>query len=188
VSEVILKSVIRDNCLRSIRQLNSSQLAEKSRQVSQNLSRQLSDESGFWLGYMSLNSEPKISWRMVSQKISWCFPKVVEQELKFYVDVQSFEESKLGVQEPIDGIECELSQVTGAVVPGLAFDQRGVRLGRGKGYYDRTLQAYRGFKIGVCFDETFLKTLPSENHDLTCDQIVTDKIIFNVQKSTQNQG
>ena len=65
------------------------------------------------------------------------------------------------------------------LVPGLAFSEKGERLGRGKGFYDKYLSQYRGIKIGICFSEQLVQNLPTEKHDETLDYIVTDEKIIN---------
>lgn len=81
---------------------------------------------------------------------------------------------KLGVTEP--GPDCpqlDPRSVELVFVPGLAFDRRGYRLGRGKGYFDRLLPTLSGIKCGVGFSEQLLDALPIEPHDARLDCIVT---------------
>lgn len=60
------------------------------------------------------------------------------------------------------------------VVPGMAFDAKGHRLGRGKGYYDRFLIKYPDVKtIGICFDFQCLEAIPTEPHDRVVDEVLT---------------
>jgi len=60
------------------------------------------------------------------------------------------------------------------VVPGMAFDRQGHRLGRGKGYYDRFLIKYPEVKtIGICFSFQLLEEVPAEPHDQIIDEIIT---------------
>ena len=60
------------------------------------------------------------------------------------------------------------------VVPGMAFDRQGHRLGRGKGYYDRFLIKYPEVKtIGICFDFQLLDEVPAEPHDQVIDEIIS---------------
>lgn len=66
------------------------------------------------------------------------------------------------------------------LIPALAFDERGHRLGRGKGFYDRTFEARNDVvKIGVAFDSQITDQLPIEAHDVKMDFIVTEKRIIN---------
>ena len=58
------------------------------------------------------------------------------------------------------------------VVPGLAFDRRGQRIGWGGGYYDRFLAQVQAVKIGLCYDELVLDCIPGEPHDVPVDLVV----------------
>ena len=60
------------------------------------------------------------------------------------------------------------------VVPGMAFDAAGHRLGRGRGYYDRFLVHYpEVYTIGLCFDFQMLPEVPSEPHDRLINEVIT---------------
>ena len=60
------------------------------------------------------------------------------------------------------------------IVPGMAFDINGHRLGRGRGYYDRFLALHpQVYTIGLCFDFQLLPEVPSEPHDRIIDEIIT---------------
>ena len=60
------------------------------------------------------------------------------------------------------------------VVPGVAFDRQGNRLGRGKGYYDRFLCHHLDVKrIGICFDFQLVDEVPSESFDIRMDEVIT---------------
>ena len=57
--------------------------------------------------------------------------------------------------------------------PGIAFDLRGNRLGRGQGFYDRLLGGVHGMKCGIAFDEQVVKKFRLENTDVPVDFILT---------------
>lgn len=60
------------------------------------------------------------------------------------------------------------------VVPGMAFDKAGHRLGRGKGYYDRFLSQHpQVYTIGLCFDFQLLPEVPFEPHDCLINDVIT---------------
>jgi len=61
------------------------------------------------------------------------------------------------------------------LVPGVAFDLRGNRLGRGRGFYDRLLQKVRGLKIGIAFDEQVVKEVPAGKPDVPVNFILTSE-------------
>ena len=64
------------------------------------------------------------------------------------------------------------------VVPGLAFDRRGQRIGWGGGYYDRFLAQVQTVKIGLCYDELVLDCIPGEPHDIPVDMVVAETAIY----------
>lgn len=81
---------------------------------------------------------------------------------------------QFGVREP--AAHCPLvamNRLDLALVPGLGFDVRGHRLGRGKGHYDRLLAGFTGMKLGVAFDFQVVATVPCEPHDIVLDAVVT---------------
>lgn len=79
-----------------------------------------------------------------------------------------------GIQEPIPSCkEHPLNLLDLVLVPGVAFDLGGRRLGRGAGYYDRLLSKVRGTACGIAFDEQISGELPVEPHDVFVDCILT---------------
>jgi 5-formyltetrahydrofolate cyclo-ligase len=81
---------------------------------------------------------------------------------------------KFGVREPGPScVEIPLTQIDLVLVPGFAFDLRGNRLGRGRGFYDRLLVETRGVKCGIAFDEQIAGDVPTETHDRQMNFILT---------------
>ncbi len=81
---------------------------------------------------------------------------------------------KFGVREPAAGCEeIALNQFDLVLVPGMAFDLSGNRLGRGRGFYDRILAEASGIKCGVCHNFQLLEKIPTEPHDAKVDFIFT---------------
>jgi 5-formyltetrahydrofolate cyclo-ligase len=81
---------------------------------------------------------------------------------------------RFGVPEPPAGCPVILlNQLDLVLVPGVAFDLLGGRLGRGKGFYDRLLAQVRGHKCGVAFDLQIVSSVPVEPHDIRVDSILT---------------
>ena len=77
---------------------------------------------------------------------------------------------------PLTDEECRalLNMSAIAVVPGVAFDTSGHRLGRGRGYYDRLLKDYEGiYKIGICFPFQMLASVPYDEYDVVMDEVVS---------------
>ncbi len=85
-----------------------------------------------------------------------------------------------GIMEP-EGIPASTSNVNLIVVPGVAFDYSGNRLGRGKGYYDRFLsqENLRSVpKIGICFPCQLLDCVPTDPHDIRMDDVIGTTEIY----------
>lgn len=83
-----------------------------------------------------------------------------------------------GLREPIEGTVVPLGLIDMVVIPGLAFDRRGYRVGRGRGFYDRFLsqQDFQGMRCALCFHEQLMvQAAPCEAHDVPMDLIVTDQ-------------
>ena len=81
---------------------------------------------------------------------------------------------KFGIREPaLSCPEVALNRLDLVLVPGVAFDTRGGRLGRGKGFYDRLLPAVNGLKCGVAFDEQIVDAVPVGPMDVRLNCILT---------------
>lgn len=93
-------------------------------------------------------------------------------------DLDHLVRSRFGMEEPAAGApqaQPASSVYSVALVPGLAFDRRGFRLGYGGGYYDRFLPAFSGVSIGLCRSDLLSDELPSlSEYDYPVDLVVTD--------------
>lgn len=79
-----------------------------------------------------------------------------------------------GIREPAPhGAPPDGMRLDFILVPGLGFDNRGGRLGRGKGYYDRLLKVWTGVRCGIGFDCQLCDVIPAEPHDETLKLILT---------------
>lgn len=84
-----------------------------------------------------------------------------------------------GIREP-NGDPVDPSIIDIVIVPGVAFDIAGGRLGQGKAYYDRFLPKTRAARIAVAFDVQLASHIPREPHDLLMDTIVTEHRVITV--------
>jgi len=81
-------------------------------------------------------------------------------------------QSELGFREPT-GVAVDPKDLDLMIVPALAIDYLGQRLGRGAGYFDRYLEQYKGPTVGLIYDAEFLPEVPSLSHDAPVSQVVT---------------
>lgn len=86
------------------------------------------------------------------------------------------------IEEPKGNEICPVEEIEMIVVPGIAFDRKGQRLGRGKGFYDRLLKSAKAMKIGVGYDFQLIEELPSEAHDVPMDMVITEHFSVIIKK------
>lgn len=80
------------------------------------------------------------------------------------------------IEEPQGDDTADINSIELIVVPAIAYDKRGNRVGRGKGYYDRLLQSTAATKIGVGYDfQLISEDIPVEPHDVAVDIVITDR-------------
>ncbi len=94
---------------------------------------------------------------------------------------------RFGVVEPgADAVAIDPALIGLVLVPGVAFDTRGGRLGRGKGFYDRFLaglpahSAGRALKVGVAIEEQIVDDVPMDKWDIRLDAVITDRRLLRV--------
>lgn len=104
------------------------------------------------------------------------FPRVNSEIIEFATvgELSELLPGRWGILEPREGEVIPLGQIDLVVVPGIAFDRNGYRLGYGKGFYDRTLASFPGLKVGLAYDFQILEKIPHDAADLRCDQIFTE--------------
>ena len=112
----------------------------------------------------------------------WCrekrvlLPVVVgdDLELRLYTSSKDLAKGAYGIQEPVGEPFTDYQEIDFVAVPGVAFDHRGNRLGRGKGYYDRLLpRLARAYRAGICFPFQLFDEIPTEPQDIAMHCVIT---------------
>jgi 5-formyltetrahydrofolate cyclo-ligase len=112
---------------------------------------------------------------VVVPKVSW------DQRRMLPVEISSLNDhvttSGPGVREPIEGKPVPVDFIDLVIVPGLGFTEKGYRIGRGMGFYDRFLAQgeFIGTSCGLAFDEQIVAELPVLDHDIPLSMLVTDR-------------
>ena len=75
---------------------------------------------------------------------------------------------------PKTRVPVDLESIDLVIVPGVAFDRKGGRLGHGRGYYDRFLSGFVAFFLGICFSFQVIRELPQSSHDIPMHEILTE--------------
>lgn len=115
-------------------------------------------------------------------------PRVVsdtEMTIHRFMSVNDLQKGAYGILEPMgEKVEIEVlkdaareAKTNGedcvAIVPGMAFDRYGHRLGRGKGYYDRFLRCVAGmYRIGICYPFQMVDCVPTTEHDVMMNEVI----------------
>lgn len=96
-------------------------------------------------------------------------------ELRIYTGKESLRTGEAyHIEEPTGEAFTAYEQIDLAVIPGVSFDAKGNRLGRGKGYYDRLLPLLRSYNIGICYHFQVSEKIPTEPFDLPMDEVRTE--------------
>lgn len=164
-----------------IKELKKQHSAEQLKAQSETIMQKLESHPDFAKAnivmlYYSLPDEVQTAefiakWRNRKQII---LPTVVGDDIipvKLDADT-TFAKGDFDIQEP------QAAQYDGnydlVIVPGVAFDSNGNRIGRGRGYYDRFLCKHSNVKkIGICFDFQLVDEIPTEPTDIKMDEIIT---------------
>ncbi len=149
------------------------------------------------LGFLSMDDEiatEKILERVLLDKKALALPRIQGNEMDFHlmrsdirIDYQ-IEAGKYTIREPLKNltklIKTDIDSTFLVLVPGRAFTEEGVRLGRGKGFYDvyfapffAELEHIKPSFAGLCYEFQILDELPREDHDIMMDYLITDKKI-----------
>jgi 5-formyltetrahydrofolate cyclo-ligase len=171
------KDELRQQIRQMKRQFTPQQLEELSFPIITRLKSRLTDVHTI-LAYYSLPDEVnthQLLDDLVAEGKIVLLPKVVDDEtmeIRHYTGLQDLHEGVLHLMEPTGEPFTAYDKIEVVLVPGMAFDAQGHRLGRGKGYYDRffTLHPSRFTTIGVCFDFQKVPEVPTDDYDIPVDE------------------
>lgn len=131
-------------------------------------------------GYLSYNQEvrtrPLLAQALKDGK-AVAVPKVCGQEMRFILmtDLDAVAKGYAGIPEPIADGPAAQDPTALVLMPGLAFDRQGHRLGYGGGFYDKFLAAEPDHpKIALCYDFQLLPALETDSHDIPVDLVIWD--------------
>lgn len=114
--------------------------------------------------------------KIVAPQVSWESRQMIPLEMRSLDDVAS---NQFGIREPVRGLPIPIGLIDLVIVPALAFDPSGNRLGRGRGFYDRFLgkQEFRGTTCGFALEVQIVDSIPAADHDVKVNMLVTDQSV-----------
>ena len=111
---------------------------------------------------------------ILQQDRNLLLPKIVNDNLKFYIvtNLEKLEKGSFEIMEPKDSCK-KAEKIDCVLIPTVGVSKSGVRLGYGKGYYDRFLSLTDTIKISLTYSKQIVKSIPNDSHDVKIDWIVT---------------
>lgn len=105
-------------------------------------------------------------------------PRVEGEAIKFYYlkGDEDIVPGFKGIPEPAEGLEPSDDKTALMLMPGLAFDKSGKRLGYGGGFYDRFLEKEHHTTVALCFDFQLVDSVPTEEYDLPVDLVIVSRV------------
>lgn len=145
--------------------------------------------AGKILFYASFRTEvqtgPIIEEALIQDK-KVLMPKVNEQERRLskhvITSLEDLTDGYQGIPEPNNEHTMKVEEIDLIIVPGVAFDTEGWRIGYGGGYYDKLLPRVKGTRpiVALAYEEQLFDEIPYEEHDVGVDIIITDRRILRI--------
>ncbi|MBM7569665.1 5-formyltetrahydrofolate cyclo-ligase [Aquibacillus albus] len=179
------KEKLRSETLQILREISEEEKEQVERNIGRHLVHSECWEKAKTIGVtISTNNEwdtRKLIEAAWTQKkrvcVPKCFPKdkrMVFYELHTFEDLETVYHHLLEPKPNGDFIVTK-NQIDLMIVPGIVFDYKGFRIGYGGGYYDRYLANYEGTTVSLAIQDQIVEELPTENHDIKVDYIITDQ-------------
>lgn len=182
------KSTLRTDRLAAVRDLDGTTREEASARIRERIGAiDAVCKARCILGFAPLDTEPDIAPLLESLRERGCLvllPRTIAgtcdmEAVELTGSIADLEQDEMGVRIPRGSTVIDRSEIDLALIPGVAFDHRGNRLGRGGGFYDRFLASAPQLNtIGVCFDLQLIKELPIEAHDRQVDHVSTERCLL----------
>jgi 5-formyltetrahydrofolate cyclo-ligase len=170
------KAQWRTQCLSQRKQLSAQNVQERSLALGSHLAAHLENHHRVILAYVAFRQEPDLRSLFETVPCTWAIPRTVGRTLMWHCyDPEHLTIGNYGIPEPqLDCPAIDPSMATLVLVPALACDHQGFRLGYGGGYYDRFLESYPLPTLGICFSDFIFPELPRDPWDRPLGGIATE--------------
>jgi len=179
------KHQLRQQCRAIRRELGEEQRQRASQAICEQLAAwQVFQHAETILTYLPMKAEVDLR-PLLGQfpKKRWMLPRIVPEE-NHRMDFHPYDPARLvihpfGMAEPAADLPLvPAEEIELVLVPGLAYDRQGWRLGYGGGYYDRFLSRFNGISVGVAYQALVLEFIPHSGYDVSVRWIVTETGLF----------
>ena len=102
-------------------------------------------------------------------------PRIIDENIEFYIipNLEKLEKGSFEIMEPKDSCD-RAKKIDCVLIPTVGVSKSGVRLGYGKGYYDRFLVSSYAMRISLTYSKQIVKSIPIDSHDIKMDWIITE--------------
>ena len=183
------KILLRKDCRAARKALGETRRAQASASICERVAAwTIFGECQTILTYMPIKSEVDLTPLLERfPEKRWVVPRILPEEnhrMEFHLyDAARLVQHPFGMMEPApDAPTVAADEIEMTLVPGLAYDRRGYRLGYGGGYYDRFLLHFRGLSAGIVFHELLLDSIPHGAHDVPVQWVVTERDVIEAKK------
>ena len=173
------KSALRKYLLEK-RDLTSAELRDiTSIQIHENLKKNTTFTSAQNIAcYFPIGSEVNthnIMLDILKQSKNLLLPRIINNDIEFYIvpNLEKLEKGHFEIMEPKDSCE-KAKKIDCLLIPTVGVSKLGVRLGYGRGYYDKFLSSTDAVKISLTYSKQIVKSIPNDSHDIKMDWIVTE--------------
>ena len=184
-----MKNQLKESLLEKRNSLPKEEIIEKSIKIQDSLfNLEQYKKSKTIMFFVSFNSEINTHdmIKLALKNKTVVIPKVAHHEIEpsVIIDFDNLIAGKFGVLEPIETMKIAYKNIDLVLVPGIAFDIGGHRIGYGFGFYDKFLKKVpKAIKIGLAFDFQIVDKILAEQHDVPVDFIVTEEGVVECKKN-----
>lgn len=179
-----LKKKLREALLAKRNSLSKKDIREKSQKIKKNLLKlpELKNAKNF-SAYLNLKNEvetKEIIDELIKRKAKIFVPASSHKKHFFssFENWENLEKESYSVLQPKKATPIEPQDIEIAIIPGVGFSRTGLRLGYGKGIFDKLLKESNALKIGLAYELQITNDIPEEEHDVKMDLVITEKNIY----------
>ena len=175
----IQKSALRKHLLEKRDEISAELREILSKKIHQNVKRLSSYTSSQNVAcYFPIGSEVNthdIMLDILNQNKCLLLPRIENESLVFYIipSLEKLEKGNFGIMEPKDSCK-KAKKIDCVLIPTVGVSKSGIRLGYGKGYYDKFLSSTSTVKISLTYSKQIVKSIPSDSHDIRMNWVVTE--------------
>ncbi len=179
MSVSIQKAALRKNLLERRDETSADLRDISSRKIHQNLKQiDAYDTSQNIACYFPIGSEvntQEVMLDILEKGKNLLLPRITKNDIVFHTvtNLEKLEKGDFDIMEPRDDYK-KAEKIDSILVPTIAISKSGIRLGYGKGYYDRFLSTTKAVKISLTYSKQIIKSIPNDTHDIKMDWIVTE--------------